>query len=367
MTLRCGAVIGLRELNRWTLARQLLLERAELDAVTAIERLAGMQAQHPPAPYIGLWSRLHGFRREELEAAVMDGRVFKATLMRGTLHLISERQFDFYRVACRHRSALLARALKQMVAGGADAEVLREDILALLRERPQTRAELLGALAHRVPEGMSPWLAFGVLHLTGATMNVAEDARFEHHAGSRYRPAPAPVADPDTALRRVLSAYLRAFGPATRADISQWLGQPVATFGPALAQLDVVTFQAEDGRSLVDLPDAPRPDPDVAAPVRFLPKWDSLLLAHDRRERVLPQHLRRTVIGKNGDVLATFLVDGTVAGAWEATRRGRATMTLTAFGRLPARSRREVGREGEALLAWLRPDTEQRGVRWAPD
>jgi len=360
-------VIGLRELNRWTLARQLLLERVELDAVTAIERLAGMQAQHPPAPYIGLWSRLHGFRREELETAVMDGRVFKATLMRGTLHLISEREFDRYRVACRHRNSLLARALKQMADGGADVDVLREEVLALLRERPQTRAELLGALTHRVPDGMSPWLAFGVLHLTGATMNVAEDARFDHHSSSRYRLAPPPVADPDTALRGVLSAYLRAFGPASKADISQWLGQPVGIFGPALGQLDVVVFQAEDGRSLIDLPDAPRPDPDVVAPVRFLPKWDNLLLAHDRRERVLPQHLRRTVIGKNGDVLATFLVDGMVAGAWEAARRGRATMTLTGFGPLPARLRREVAREGEALLEWLRPDAEQREVRWAPD
>jgi hypothetical protein len=359
-------VIGPRELNRWTLARQLLLERAALDAVTAIERLAGMQAQHPPAPYIGLWSRLNGFRREELEAAVMDGRVFKGTLMRGTLHLISQREFDRYRVACRHKNALLARALRQMADGGADAEVLREEILALLRERPQTRAELLGALAHRVPGGMSPWLAFGVLHLTGATMNVAEDARFDHRAGSRYRLAPPSVADPDTALRRVLSAYLRAFGPATRADIAQWLGQPAAIFGAALADLEVVTFQAEDGRTLVDLPDAPRPDPDVSAPVRFLPKWDNLLLAYERRERVLPEHLRRTVIGKNGDVLATFLVDGMVAGAWEAPRRGRATMTLTAFGRLPVRNRREVTREGEALLAWLRPDAASPEVRWAP-
>lgn len=227
--------------------------------MTAIERLAGMQAQHPPRPYIGLWSRLRGFRREALEAAVMGGRVFKATLMRGTLHLISEREFDRYRVACRHRNALLARALRQMADGGADAEVLREEILALLRERPQTRAELLRALAHRIPDGMSPWLAFGMLHLTGATMNVAEDARFDHHAGSRYRLAPPPVADPDTALRCVLTAYLGAFGPATRADIAQWLGQPVGIFGPALAQLDVVTFQAEDGRSLVDPPDGPQP------------------------------------------------------------------------------------------------------------
>jgi hypothetical protein len=347
-------LVGPRELNRWTLARQLLLERVELDAVTAVERLAGMQAQYAPSPYIGLWSRLRDFRREELEAAAMESRVVKATLMRGTLHLVSGREFDRYRVACRHRNANLARALRLMAELGADAELLREEVLALVRERPYTRTELLRALVHRVPDGVPDWLAFGVVHLAGATMNVPEDARFAHHAGSRYRLAPPAEAEPEAALRCVLAAYLGAFGPATRADIAQWMGQPVVVFGP-------------DGRSLLDLRDAPRPGPDVPAPVRFLPKWDNLLLGYERRERVLPEHLRRTVIRKNGDVLATFLVDGLVAGAWEAARRGPAAMTLTAFGPLPARVRRGVVREGEALLAWLRPDASTRSVLWAPE
>jgi hypothetical protein len=360
-------LVGPRALNRWTLARQLLLERVELDAVTAIERLAGMQAQNAPSPYIGLWSRVRGFRREELEEAVMADRVVKATLMRGTLHLVSGREFDRYRVACRHRNALLARSLRLMAERGADAEALRQEILALLRERPYTRQELLRALAHLVPDEMSGWLVFGVCHLTGATMNVPEDALFRHPGGSRYRLAPPAEADPEAALRCVVAAYLRAFGPATRSDIAQWLGQPIRVFGPALAALDLVTLEAADGRTLLDLPGAPRPEPDAPAPVRFLPRWDNLLLAHERRDRVLPEHLRRTVIGKNGDVLATFLVDGMVAGAWEVSRRGPATLTLTAFERLPTRGRREVVREGEALLAWLRPDAAARTVRWTPD
>jgi Winged helix DNA-binding domain len=359
-------VVGARELNRWTLARQLLLERVELDAVTAIERLAGMQAQNPPSPYVGLWSRLRGFRREELESAVLGGRVYKATLMRGTLHLVSEREFDVYRVACRHRNALLARAERLMAQLGGDAELLRAEIVARLRERPHSRAELLSALAHLVPNGMSSWLAFGLLHLNGATMNVAEDGRFDHRPGSRYRLAPPPEADPDSALRSVVAAYLRAFGPASKADVAQWLGQPIGVFGPALEELGPIALRAE-GRTLYDLPDAPRPDPGVPAPVRFLPKWDNLLLAYERRERVLPDALRRTVIGKNGDVLATFLVDGVVAGSWSAPLRGRAEMTLTALARIPARARRAVEREGEALLRWLRPDAGTREVRWSED
>jgi hypothetical protein len=359
-----GASASNRALNRWTLARQMLLERAELDAVTAVERLAGMQAQYSPSPYIGLWSRLRDFSRHELEAAVMESRVVKATLMRGTLHLVSAREFDPYRVACRFRHPFWRNGLSLLLERGVDVEALRGEILEALRERPHSRSELERAFRHRLPADLPPWLTSSALLVVGATMNVPEDARFGHFGGSRYRPAPPPEADPQAALRSVVTAYLRAFGPATRADVTQWLGQPVTSFAPILDSLELIAFQAEDGRRLVDLVDAPRPDAGVAAPVRFLPKWDSLLLAHGRRERVLPDHLRRTVIGKNGDVLSTFLVDGFVAGAWEAPLRGRAVITLTPFVPLTARARREVAREAESLLAWLRPDVPVRAVSW---
>jgi hypothetical protein len=200
-----------------------------------------------------------------------------------------------------------------------------------------------------------------------SAINHHEDARFGHFAGSRYMRAPFSVADPEDAMRAILTSYLAAFGPATRADIAQWLGRSVSTFSGALESLDLVAFQTEDGRKLVDLIDAPRPDATVPAPVRFLPKWDNLLLAYDRRERVLPEALRKTVIRKNGDVLPTFLVGGVVAGSWEAPLRGRAVMSLTPFGALTAKNRRAVEREADSLLAWLRPDAAQREVSWKPE
>jgi len=355
--------VSLRQLNRWTLARQMLLERADLGAVTGIERLAGMQAQHSPSPYIGLWSRLRELRREELETAVMEDRVIKATLMRGTLHLVSARDFDRYRAACRRGQHPWARQLR---ARRVDVDALREEVLDALRERPRSRAELARAFRHRVPADLPDWTVLGAV-AGGHVINVPEDARFGHFGGSRYRPAPPAEADPEPALRSVVAAYLRAFGPATRADVAQWLGLPVGVFAPALDALELVTFRAEDGRPLVDLHDAPRPDAGVAAPVRFLSRWDNLLLGYDRRERVLPEHLRRTVIRKNGDVLPTFLVDGLVAGAWAAPLRGPAAVTLTPFVRLQVRDRRRVVREAEELLAWLRPDATTHVVRWASD
>jgi hypothetical protein len=358
------ATVSNRQLNRWTLARQLLLERADLDAVTAIDRLAGMQAQYSPSPYIGLWSRIRDFKRDELEAALADHLVYKATLMRGTLHLVSARQFDLFRLASRFPRHVWSEGPRQLAERGIDVDALREDILTALDSRALKKPELEKAFRHRVPADLPDWVAFSVIVSVGAAINHHEDARFGHFAGSRYRRAPLPVADPADAIRAVVTSYLAAFGPASRGDLAQWLGRSVSTFSAALDSLDLVTFRAEDGRALVDLRDAQRPDSGVPAPVRFLPKWDNLLLAYDRRERVLPEPLRKTVIRKNGDVLSTFLVDGVVSGAWEAPLRGRAIMTLTPFVSLAIRHRRAVEREAEALLAWLRPGGDPGEVAW---
>ncbi len=343
----------------------MLLERTDLDAVTAIERLAGMQAQYSPSPYIGLWSRLRDFRREELESDLAENLVFKATLMRGTLHLVSARQFDLYRLASRFPSHIWTDGLKQLVDLGIDVDALRSEILASLDDRPLKKPEMQQLFRHRIPAELPDWVAFSVVIVVGATMNVAEDARFGHFAGSTYRRAPVPAADPEDAMRSVVESYLRAFGPASRGDIAGWLGRPVSMIVAALDSLELISFTTEDRRTVIDLPDAPRPDEGVNAPVRFLPKWDNLLLAYERRERVLPEALRKTVIRKNGDVLPTFLVDGVVAGAWDAPLKGKPVISLTRFAPLSARDRRGVEREAEALLAWLRPEATKTEIRWS--
>jgi hypothetical protein len=343
----------------------MLLERADIDAVTAIERLAGMQAQYSPSPYIGLWSRIRDFQRDELEAALKAQLVYKATLMRGTLHLVSARQFDLFRLASRFPRHIWSEGHKQLADRGIDVDALREEILAALDVKPLKRPELQTAFRHRIPAELPDWVSFSVIVAVGAVINHHDDARFGHFAGSRYRRAPLPQADPEDAMRAVITSYLAAFGPATRADIAGWLGRSVSTLTSALDSLELVNFQTEDRRTLIDLRNAPRPDAGVAAPVRFLPKWDNLLLAYDRRERVLPEALRKVVIRKNGDVLSTFLVDGVVAGAWDAPLKGKAAMTLTPLVPLSARARKTVEREAERLYSWLRPDTAKRDLHWS--
>ncbi|MGH7761258.1 MAG: winged helix DNA-binding domain-containing protein [Candidatus Dormibacteraceae bacterium] len=343
----------------------MLLERADIDAVTAIERLAGMQAQYSPSPYIGLWSRVQDFQREELEKALSAHLVYKATLMRGTLHLVSARQFDLFRIASRFPRHVWSEGPRQLAERGVDVEALREEILVELDSKALKKPELQRLFRHRIPADLPDWVSFSVLVSVGAVINHHEDARFGHFAGSRYRRAPLPVADSEDAVRAVVTSYLSSFGPASRADLAQWLGRSVTTFSAALDSLDLVTFETEDGPKLLDLRDAPRPDEPVA-PVRFLPKWDNLLLAYDRRERVLPEAIRKVVIRRNGDVLPTFLVDGIVAGAWDAPLKGRAVMSLGAFAPLSVRNRKAVEREAEVLLAWLRPDSGNRELVWKP-
>lgn len=357
--------VSLRQINRWTLARQMLLNRVDLDTVTAVERLAGMQAQYSPSPYIGLWSRLSDFGREDLEVATLEDRVYKATLMRGTLHIISAREFHHYRTATRSPSHVYTQMVLQLNERGVDVEAVRAYIIDAVRERPLKRVEIRTVARHLVPDDLPEWAAWSTVALSGDLINLPDDARFGYFGGSRYRVAPTLEGDRLEALRHVARAYFAAFGPASRGDLAQWSGQPVSAFAEALETLGLIAFRCGDGRTLYDLPDAPRPDEDVPVPVRFLPKWDNLLLAYDRRERVLPEAYRRIVIRKNGDVLPTFLIDGLVAGTWEAPLRGKAAMTLTPLREMAPEERGAVEEEATRLLAWLRPETDRRTVTWA--
>jgi hypothetical protein len=145
--------------------------------------------------------------------------------------------------------------------------------------------------------------------------------------------------------------YLAAFGPATRADIAEWSGLRVREIEPSLEPLKpLARFRDEHGRELVDLPRAPRPAADTAAPVRFLPRFDNLVLSHRDRNRVIADAHRGDVID-GGWVRSTFLVDGFVAGVWEVER---GHVTLEPFAPLPRTVRREAEDEANRLEAWLR-------------
>ncbi len=354
-----------RALNRATLARQLLLARERLGVVEAVERLGGLQAQEPKPPFVALQARLEGFAPDDLRAAIRAGDLVRGTLMRGTLHLASRRDF----LALRHAVAADLDGVLRMLgrrADGLDAPAVTAAARALLAERPRTFAELRALLRERFPDVDHRALGYVSRMALPLTMVPTDDDRWCFPRDSAFALAadePEP-ADDTTLVRR----YLAAFGPATVADAQAWSG--AKGLKPAFEALrgELATFADERGRELFDLPEAPRPGGDAPAPVRFLAEFDSLVLAHDDRSRLIDDEHRPLVTTKNLRVKATFLVDGRVAGTWTAARRRRvATLTLTPFARLPRRTRQQLEREAEPLLRLLEPEAETTTVVLGPD
>ncbi len=324
----------------------------------AVERAAGLQAQWPPSPYIGLWSRLDGFLSDDLVRAVARRRVVKATLMRTTLHLVSAA--DYLAYAGIYRERRIAELQHQLAALGEEANFAEEGkrLAAYAAERPRTRPELLTLLDRpklRI-EDRRPWLVwYGLAAHAGLVNGPSSSTWRSHTAGGTFVPARTWLgSDPASgaaAVTHLVRRYLAGFGPASRPDIAQWTGLPLGVLDAGLERLELRRFRDELGRALLDLPRAPLPPGDTPAPPRFLPRWDSLLLAYDIRSRAFANEYRTSIIARNGDVSQTFLVDGFVAGRWslEGDR-----VRLEPFAPLPRSARRELADEAARLEAFLR-------------
>ena len=337
-------VLTLRELNRATLARQLLLERKRLSPKAVLERLVGMQAQWPPAPYVGIWTRTTSFRRQALERELASGAVVKATVMRQTLHLVTRRDY-----------ALLRAALSEtnFPDQTSQAKRLAPSVRALAGEGPVTTAEVLAYLEEEYGlTGFDARRAWRGARVRAHVLHHHETALWHARPGGRFVALDEPEAhDPTEARAEILRRYLMAFGPASRRDIVAWTMMHVPEIQRALDLLEPLRrLRDEHGRELLDVPRAPLPDAEAPAPVRFLPKWDNVLLAFADRTRVLPEQYRKTVIRMNGDVAQTFLVDGFVAGTWRV-EKGR--VTVDAFAPLSRSVRREVEDEAGRLEAFF--------------
>jgi hypothetical protein len=350
--------LSLRELNRATLARQLLLERERLAVPEAVERLCALQGQWSPSPYIGLWSRLQGFERDELTRAFELKEVVKATLMRITLHVVSAR--DFLALA----SIWIAQRREEFARTGVDHGALETSLRAAFADGPRTHAELYEEL----PD-VYAWRVRSLVPL----VHIPPSGTWRYHGPTPLmeceRWLGEPCGAPAAGAALLVERYLSAFGPASQADLLRFSGLRVKDVKPGLDALAprLVQYRSHDGRILLDLEGAPLPDGDVPAPVRFLPKWDSTILAFDRRERILPPEYAKTTIRKNGDVVPTFLVDGRVAGQWALERKKDASaLVLTAYANMPRAAKAELAAEGERLLRWHEPDAATHAVRWSP-
>ena len=365
-----GGVLGPRALNRALLSRQMLLDHRGLPALQAIEHLVGMQAQAPYPPYVGLWTRLEGFRPSDLARLIEDRHAVRVALMRNTVHLVSARDCLTLRPLVQpviERGLRAGRAAHEGLEG-VDTEALAAAGRALLEEKPRTAKELGELLKERWPDRDGASLARAVRHLAPLVQvpprgiwgkgGSAAHVTAESWLGRPLDPGPSP--------EEMVSRYLGAFGPASIKDAQTWsgltrLGEVFERLRPRLG-----VFRDERGRELFDLPDAPRPDPDAPAPPRFVPEFDNLILSHADRARVISDDHRKAIASKNGMVPATVLVDGFVRGTWKAERtRGKATLVVKPFERLAKKERDALAEDGERLIRFVGQGAEAFETRFA--
>lgn len=356
-----------RQLNRALFARQMLLAREKATAVEAVERLVGLQAQLARPPFAGLWTRLEGFRRDDLLDPLRRREIVRVTAMRGTLHLMTAADYVRLRGALQPALTRGMQAILRERAKDLDLEGLEAEARAFFGSAPGTFDGFRVHLKKKYPQGDERAMAYAIRnHLplvqvpTGALWGfpaAADFAMAEAWLGTKVSTEPAPA-------HELVRRYLAAFGPATPGDAQAWsalqgLREVFEDLRPTL-----VTFRDARKRELFDLPDAPRPPEDTPAPVRFLPEFDNLVLSHDDRTRVIADEHRPRVTLKNLQVRATFLVDGFVAGTWKIERKKKAAvLVIEPFGKIAKKTLADLESEGDALLRFAEEDAQTREVR----
>ena len=323
-------VLSERALNRALLARQLLLERADMSIEAALEQVGGLQAQYPPSMYVGLWTRLRAFERDALTRALEARRVVQATLMRSTIHLVTRGEFWAFE-AGGHRARQDAVWRIRTAPSAAQLEAASERLREALADGPRSVAELDGLAAGFI----------GNLGLWVPLVRVPPSATWDRRRADRLALAEAWVGPCDATeadgLAQLVRSYLRGFGPAPWRDIASWAGIPVGDARRGGAALELVRYRDASGSELVDLPDGPLPDPDTPAPVRFLPHWDNTMLAHARRTGLVPEAIRPQIFNsKNPFSVGGVLVDGRVIGSWGYRDRRIMVQWYEPIGRVDA-------------------------------
>ena len=354
-----------RALNRALLARQCLLERVAAPVDEVVERVVGLQAQVPRDPYVGLWSRVDGFEPDQLERSLLEKRVVRIVVMRGTVHLVTVAD------AARIRPLMQPVLDHELARHSEHKDALRTldmgPVLALARElmadRPLAQAELRAAIEEQLPGTPAAAAAYAVRNLV-PLVQVPPRGLWAKSGQPRTVPLdlwvdselPAPITIDELVLR-----YLRAFGPATPGDVTAWcrltgMREVIDRLRPRLR-----TFRDERNRELFDVEDGVLPDEHTPAPVRFLPEYDNALLSHADRARYTPDDIGSLLTA--GPVHGTVLVDGTVAATWSKERLGDAATLTVRHLRRPQRDVAAVAAEGERMLRFVEPTAASHDVR----
>lgn len=359
--------LTLRQLNRTLLARQHLLERSQLDGPAAISSLVALQSQIPNPPYIGLWTRLQRFQRDDLTTLLGSRRVVRAPWLRSTLHLVTAADHQRFQAVIQ---PALARGLRSFF--GARAKGLDIDRLIQIA-KPYLEAEqpAIGALRDKLqehfPDQDKQAMAYAVrsyLPLVqippSGTWGVGTRATYTSAESWLGRAEPAD-------LGALFRRYLAAYGPASVMDFQTWTGM-ISLKSQIVATLnELAEYRDDAGKACYDLPDLSLADPDEPAPIRFLPEYDNILIAHRDRRRILPEEHRKKVFVSAGRVLGSVLIDGFVGAIWRVEQdKTRATLQVSLFEDAAEVARDAIEAEGLALLRFIAEDADAYSVEFAP-
>lgn len=363
-------ILKLRELNRATLARQMLLKRETLSVPAAVERLAGMQAQLASAPFVGLWTRLENFKREDLAKEIEARKIIKATLMRATLHLFTADDFLRFRATLQPVLSGAGETIAKQRGSDFDQDQLLKAARKFIADQPRTFAEISEMVAELMPNH-----DVGALRYTVRTqiplVQVPVSGGWSFPGKPAFTLAESWIGKKISAkenLRDLVLRYLAAFGPASPTDMQTWCGYSLPALKAEFEKLkpELTVYLNEKRQELFDLPTISLPKEDAPAPVRFLPEFDNLLLSHKNRNRIVPDEYRSKVYLPALRVAATILVDGFVGGAWKVEKtKTSATLLIEPFAKLTKQDRAALTEEGEKLIRFIEPDAKSFDLKFA--
>lgn len=363
-----ATTLTVRALNRALLERQLLLRRWNLSAAETIEGLVGMQAQEPFDPYVGLWSRLEGFRPQELADLITGREAVRISLLRGTIHLVTARDCLALRPllqALHERDMVGSRFGRNLV--GVDMEALLASGRKALEEQPLTQGQLSKLLAAKWPDRDAYSLSLAIRYMV-PLVQIPPRAVWGKTGRATWTTAESWLGrslDPRPSLERMALRYLAAYGPASVADMRNWSG--ITGLREIFDRLrpKLRSFRDEGGRELFDLPDAPLPDPDTPAPPRFMPVYDNSFLGHADRSRIVIDDFRQRF--NTGELGSGVLIDGFGRAGWKIVREsGTATLVIQHFDPLARAERTALTDEGARLLAFMVGDTHHHDIEIIP-
>jgi len=365
------------KVNRLYLIKHHLFRKAKKNQLTrVVEDICGLHAQASTTPYLSLWGRVEDFQNALLDQVLFKDKILvKTWCMRGTLHIIPSEDLPVYNKALR-RMWLEQHEPSNHAPGWPSIEerkrLIYPKILEALSQQPLARSDLGARLRQLLKDDSMPYQSFfsawgGILKETayqGLTVHAQPCGRESCFARlDEWLPhINLDKIDEDQAKERLLIKYLHGYGPASLQDFSTWSGLNVTDFKKTVesvrSQLEEIEIEGVKGRFLMlreDLKTLDSIDLKEKAPVSLLPKFDSILLGHKDRTRIIEDEYRKYVFKpKVGDIAATVLVDGKVVGTWsqEKSRRVLAVM-VTPFEKIRKEDLKEVEEKARELSQFM--------------